>query len=331
VELLVVIGIIAVLIAILLPTINAARRQGATAACLANLRNLGQALQVYQAENRGSYPFAYYISSTTTSSLPAQAEAGDGGATEQDSRTYVWWSVLRGVMRGKGFPMDNSILMQNGSIGTRFMEAFNCPVGNDPRAGCDFSGNAAIMIIKALEIDQAGTRHRANYIISKPATSKTVPPDCAVLWDAPELAFVDPPFSRQYVASYAIDAAHYMPSGSQSGMLVEPRRPWQRYRGMDQNAGDASTEDSAAIDPGLNIEINSTNISKLAGNIRWRHGKNNQANFLFGDGSAKTMEMNKWVSGGSPQSPSSNSIFRGSVTRLMFRPKLPPGYKTTPG
>ena len=143
VELLVVIGIIAVLIAILLPTINAARRQGATAACLSNLRNLGQALAVYQAEQKGSYPFAYYISGTPPA-LPAQADVNDGGQDPLDAQTYVWWSVLRGVMRGKGYPQDNSILMQNGSIATRFMEAFNCPMGNNSKAGCDFSGNAAI-------------------------------------------------------------------------------------------------------------------------------------------------------------------------------------------
>src|SRR5215207_668216 len=47
VELLVVIGIIAVLIALLMPVITAARRQSVGAKCLSNLRTIGQALGAY--------------------------------------------------------------------------------------------------------------------------------------------------------------------------------------------------------------------------------------------------------------------------------------------
>ena len=53
VELLVVIGIIAVLIALLLPVLAAVRRQAMNTACLANLRSLGQAYVIYVNDNRG--------------------------------------------------------------------------------------------------------------------------------------------------------------------------------------------------------------------------------------------------------------------------------------
>jgi len=56
VELLVVIGIIALLISILLPTLNSARRAAQTTACLANLRSIGQAVNMYISESKGWLP-----------------------------------------------------------------------------------------------------------------------------------------------------------------------------------------------------------------------------------------------------------------------------------
>ena len=56
VELLVVIGIIAILIAILLPALNKAREQAKRTQCLANLRTLGQAFRIYASENKDQIP-----------------------------------------------------------------------------------------------------------------------------------------------------------------------------------------------------------------------------------------------------------------------------------
>src|SRR5690349_20397097 len=52
VELLVVIGIIAVLIALLLPSLNRAREQANAITCMSNLRQLGQALVEYTVNHR---------------------------------------------------------------------------------------------------------------------------------------------------------------------------------------------------------------------------------------------------------------------------------------
>lgn len=88
VELLVVIGIIAVLIGVLLPALNKAREASKAVKCAANLNQVGVGFAMYVAENRGTYPAAYLYNTGPASPHVAGGSAGD--------RTlgYTHWSWL---------------------------------------------------------------------------------------------------------------------------------------------------------------------------------------------------------------------------------------------
>jgi prepilin-type N-terminal cleavage/methylation domain-containing protein/prepilin-type processing-associated H-X9-DG protein len=66
VELLVVIGIIALLISILLPSLSKARESSKRLACMSNLRQLGQAMVMYNMANKGNFPRSAPYTSITS-------------------------------------------------------------------------------------------------------------------------------------------------------------------------------------------------------------------------------------------------------------------------
>ena len=90
VELLVVIGIIAVLISILLPTLARAREAANTIKCASNLRSVGQGLLQYVTQNRMTFPASYVYEGMSMGPPQTPAVADKG---------YLHWS---GLIYGKG-------------------------------------------------------------------------------------------------------------------------------------------------------------------------------------------------------------------------------------
>jgi prepilin-type processing-associated H-X9-DG protein/prepilin-type N-terminal cleavage/methylation domain-containing protein len=127
VELLVVIGIIAVLIAILLPALSAARLQAMTVQCGANLRSLGQAMQLYSNENRGYVPRDYD---------PGQIYLGH----------LLWAEVLAphvGTPLDDLYPLPDAAL-RDLTLGPRLAKiaVYHCPAFPLPDHQIDYVGNS---------------------------------------------------------------------------------------------------------------------------------------------------------------------------------------------
>jgi len=106
VELLVVIGIIAVLLAILLPALAKAREQAMRTSCLSNLRQVYMCFQMYAQENQDHVPIGYRV-----------------GRKQWDSMIYSGTS--------KKFTLFGTLYLSGHMLAP---EVFYCPAENDPQS-----------------------------------------------------------------------------------------------------------------------------------------------------------------------------------------------------
>ena len=114
VELLVVIGVIAVMIGMLLPTLGRAREAANRAACLSNLRQIHQAFHLYSIASRDQVPIGYRTASKQFNSMIFSTTAGGR------------W-VLFGLLFEGGFLKERRVLY--------------CPSENNPKFMFDTADN----------------------------------------------------------------------------------------------------------------------------------------------------------------------------------------------
>jgi prepilin-type N-terminal cleavage/methylation domain-containing protein len=135
VELLVVIGIIAVLMGILIPTLSRAREQGIGIKCAANMRGIGQQIMIYANNNKG---WLY----------PIHPDLGNRGSGRPENERWICY-VFDDKMRDGTLNASNHFSH----------EVMHCPA-DDPR------------IVDGGNADPFGSYHSYNYNMSSFPTGK---------------------------------------------------------------------------------------------------------------------------------------------------------------
>ena len=126
VELLVVIGIIALLISILLPALNKAREAARTIKCAANLHSLGEALQLYLQDNKGMCPIGF-----NDGTIDYRTGLSNGLSGNAALMKKVNWAMLLLNRLNPAFPTDaydiGQVSNTGGSVISKTATVLQCP------------------------------------------------------------------------------------------------------------------------------------------------------------------------------------------------------------
>ncbi|CAN5526871.1 hypothetical protein BH09PLA1_BH09PLA1_12010 [soil metagenome] len=281
VELLVVIGIIAVLIGILLPALGRARAQAKVIACQANMREIGTAFQMYAIQNNGSLPPGFYEITPTPPSTIAVVR---------------WVDLVLGVIAPK-YGVNSSDAYFTNAATSRLRQIFICPdVAGDlaPDAFCTYLTHPRL-------IPQIATEASAGsydwlvwepYYLRRGTLRKVKTPykfarikrasEIALMWEAgmdvnPTTGKFDLP--NGLPVANQIDKARYYVQGSPnltddySGFSLKPNDPVEIIEGF------------------LGAQTNKDNGSNYQ-RIRFRHVKDTVGNALFVDGHVEALKYN---------------------------------------
>jgi prepilin-type N-terminal cleavage/methylation domain-containing protein/prepilin-type processing-associated H-X9-DG protein len=282
VELLVVIGIIALLISILLPSLNRARQAANQVYCLSQLKQMGQAIHMYTNAHKGSLPIGYWNGTGTggtydpnggTSWIRALDKYLGGSLTSANndnsgdtSPIFHDKDVPEPSFNASWFRADRRL---NYSVHQRFFD-FN------PGPTAD-SSDDTIVPFKLTKLRRAS--------------------DITLIFDAQVAANAwgpsFPGVQESYATAWCLGAAAGGAWGG--GYLNMPIPSW--YPHASPNPGpNMDIIDQSTSPPGATWRVTDGTVE---GQFRFRHMGNKVGNFLFADGHAAGLQYKRFAYGGS--------------------------------
>jgi prepilin-type processing-associated H-X9-DG protein/prepilin-type N-terminal cleavage/methylation domain-containing protein len=274
VELLVVIGIIAVLISVLLPALAKARSQAQTVRCLSNIRQVGQGLLMYANANGGTLPPFVYRNTAATPAYPWQNPHPVDGQDWSGLRAS-WFTIL---IDDKFITAD---VDQNATVNTPLPDNEQRPT-------------------KSVLLCPSGSSQSAYYpdlydTAPRPFTSIWVNPGTArpMPFDGRMLGYwrhQSPVTLRFHDSSYAVNGSW---DDDKSPM---PRFPWDSVTttAAKRKLWKVGQIDDASSTWLLADGVYAHRSSSLLWGLAARHNNKKVANFLFADGHAESINISTW-------------------------------------
>jgi prepilin-type N-terminal cleavage/methylation domain-containing protein/prepilin-type processing-associated H-X9-DG protein len=312
VELLVVIGIIAVLIGVLLPVLSRVQGRGRDLKCQANLRQLLIALRGYAEENRGTYPYGVHWM-VTAKPIPDARSSSDVREGSGNQGNFVSWaaSITKWMRRGKSrsnFDNDD----------TNFSEALLCPEAQMAYPHVvSYAMNMVVGVAPELEFTVAS---RPNAQV-RPANQSRMLKDTVLIWDTA-------------CYPHEEDSVGYLVGGDIDGQRFWEGAGIPQYRYFSQGDPFAAFQAGFGNNDPVRLNVGSNifyNIDPQAGpggpsfpyqgNLRFRHQGNTACNAGFVDGHVEAFvaKMN-----------SNKTVKSHNAWRRYFMTKYPTGVAPDP-
>ena len=268
-ETVVVIAITTTVMAMVLPTMNRAREQARTVQGMANLQQVGQALQVFTIDNSNTLPVGYWRGSNAPP--PNPGDDFPTGALETD-----WMVMLNDFLAGGGDTYEG---LANGERNGEMLKIFKDPNAEYPDEGIHHYTGHPLLLPDVDVINDPAHPEVVRYRL----TRFRRPHEVVLVMDGIQV----PNNQASFANAFAMD-----------GNSLDPENgSYKPFFNANESGNPTNDNDNdAVIAPGHNYDPYDTAAMGGAAkrefaDIRWRQNGNTAANFIFPDGHSETKRM----------------------------------------